>query len=62
VHAVELFEQVDQAVVEDRPLDRDEKLVGGVRAVAAEDAHLADVDAEPAEHRGDLPERAGQVG
>jgi hypothetical protein len=61
VHALDLFDQVDQARVEHRALYGDDELVGGVCTVAAEDPDLADVDAETAEQGRDLAERAGPV-
>jgi hypothetical protein len=62
VHAFQLLDEVDEAGLEHRSLYRHHELVGGVRTVAAEDPHFADVDAEAAEERGDLAERAGPVG
>jgi hypothetical protein len=61
VHALELLDEIDEARLEHRALERHHELVGGVRTVAAEDPDLADVDAEAAEERGDLAERAGPV-
>jgi hypothetical protein len=62
VHAVDLLDEVHQAVLQHRAGHGDHELVGCVRAVAPEDADLADVDAEATEQRGDLAEGAGPVG
>jgi hypothetical protein len=62
VHAVDLLQQVRQARLDHRTGHGDHELVGGVRAVPAEDADFADVDAEAAEHRRHPAERSGLVG
>jgi hypothetical protein len=56
VHAVDLLQQVHQARLDDRAGHGDHELVGGVRAVPGEDADLADVHAEAAEHGRDPAE------